>query len=77
MATRPPEPVWMGTPEAARRLGVTIRTLRRLIDDGRLPAYRIGRVIRLQQSDLDAFVDASRIRPRSAPTGIAEKSVAS
>ena len=37
------EPEWMGTPAAARRLGITTRTLYRLIDEGRLPAYRIGR----------------------------------
>jgi excisionase family DNA binding protein len=55
--------VWLGTEEAARRLGITTRTLRRFIESGRLPAYRIGRVIRLKLSDLDAFLDASRILP--------------
>lgn len=59
------EVVWLGTQEAARRLGITARTLRRLIDAGTVPAYRIGRVIRLQQSDLDSFLDASRIQPRA------------
>ena len=80
MASRSPEPVWMGTPEAARRLGVTLRTLRRFIEDGRLPAYKMGRVIRVQQADLDAFVDASRIQPRPAGpgdgAGVAEKTAA-
>ena len=57
--------VWMSTAEAAGRLGVTVRTLYRLIDEGELPAYKFGRVIRLQQGEVDAFIQASRISPGS------------
>ena len=39
---------WLSTQEAARRLGITPRTLYRFIDHGELPAYRFGRVIRLR-----------------------------
>lgn len=56
---------WLGTREAAAYLGVNPRTLYRLIDDGSLPAYRIGRVIRLTQADLDAFLESQRVRPGS------------
>jgi excisionase family DNA binding protein len=56
---------WLGTAEAARYLGLTSRTLYRLIDEGQLPAYKFGRVIRLKQSDVDAFVERSRIAPGS------------
>ncbi len=52
---------WMSTGEAARRLGVTVRTLYRLIDEAELPAYKFGRVIRLQEDEIDAFIAASRI----------------
>jgi len=52
---------WLSSREAARRLGLTPRTLYRLIDIGDLPAYRFGRVIRLKGYDLDAFVERSRI----------------
>ena len=38
---------WMSSNEAAERLGVTTATLYRFIDEGRLPAYRMGRVIRI------------------------------
>ena len=55
--------IWLGTKEAARRLGVTSRTLYRFIDEGGLPAYRLGRVIRLKQSDVDAFIETCRIEP--------------
>ena len=54
---------WLGTAEAARHLGLTSRTLYRLIDEGQLPAYKFGRVIRLKQADVDAFVEGSRIEP--------------
>ena len=35
-------PEWLGTTEAARRLGITTRTLYRFIDQGKLAAYRFG-----------------------------------
>ena len=54
---------WLSTREAARRLGITTRTLYRLIDEGQLPAYKLGRVIRLQQHQVDAFIDSARIAP--------------
>ena len=55
--------VWLSTGEAASRLGITARTLYRFIDEGLVPAYRFGRVIRLQRSEVDAFIERSRIQP--------------
>jgi excisionase family DNA binding protein len=61
-----PEPIrWMSTGEVAEYLGVNTRTLYRMIDVGDLPAYKLGRVIRLQESDVVAFVERSRIKPGS------------
>jgi excisionase family DNA binding protein len=54
---------WMSTQEAARRLGVTTRTLYRFVDEGLLPAYKMGRVFRLQQRDVDEFIESSRVKP--------------
>ena len=54
---------WLSTQEAARRLGITTRTLYRFVDQGELPAYRMGRVIRLKATDIDTFIDGSRIEP--------------
>jgi excisionase family DNA binding protein len=56
---------WMSTKEACERLGVTLRTLYRFIDQGDLPAYKMGRVIRLKEDEVDAFIEATRIRPGS------------
>lgn len=55
----------MSTPAVAEYLGVNTRTVYRLIDEGELPAYKFGRVIRLQETDVVAFVDRSRIAPGS------------
>ena len=54
---------WLSTQEAARRLGITTRTLYRFVDQGELPAYRMGRVIRLKAADIDTFIEGSRIEP--------------
>jgi excisionase family DNA binding protein len=54
---------WMSTQEAARRLGITTRTLYRFVDEGELPAYKMGRVFRLKRSDVDEFIERSRIQP--------------
>lgn len=54
---------WLSTKEAARRLGITTRTLYRLIDEGQLPAYKFGRVIRLQRHEVDDFIASARIEP--------------
>jgi excisionase family DNA binding protein len=59
----PSEIQWLGTAEAARYLGITTRTLYRLIDEGQLPAYKFGRVIRLKRAEVDGFIDGSRIQP--------------
>lgn len=56
---------WLSTAEAARYLGITPRTLYRFIDEGQITGYRFGRVIRLKQTDVDAFIDASKIAPGS------------
>lgn len=56
---------WLSTQAAAKRLGITPRTLYRFIDLGELPAYRLGRVIRLKATDVDAFIEGSRIEPGS------------
>ena len=54
---------WLSTAEAAKRLGITPRTLYRFIDQGEIPAYRFGRVIRLKAGEVDAFIEACRIEP--------------
>ena len=54
---------WLSTAEAAKRLGITPRTLYRFIDQGDIPAYRFGRVIRLKEDEVDVFIEHCRIEP--------------
>jgi excisionase family DNA binding protein len=61
MADSPIE--WMNSGAAAEHLGVGTRTLYKFIDEGKLPGYKFGRVIRLKRSDVDAFLESCRIEP--------------
>lgn len=54
---------WLSTAQAAKRLGITPRTLYRFIDEGQLPAYRFGRVIRLKEDEVETFIESCRIEP--------------
>ncbi len=54
---------WMSTRETAERLGITLRTLYRFIDEGQIAAYKFGRVIRLKGDDVDQFIEGARIEP--------------
>jgi excisionase family DNA binding protein len=46
--------------EAAELLNVSPRTVRRLIESGALPVHRLGRLVRIADADLGAFLAASR-----------------
>ena len=57
------EPTWLSTKEAAARLGITLRSLYRFIDEGDLVAYKFGRVIRLKDDDVTRYIETCRIKP--------------
>jgi len=46
---------WLTTREAHRRLGIDVRSIYRLIDEGRLPAYKHGRELQLDEADVEAY----------------------
>jgi excisionase family DNA binding protein len=56
---------WLSTRDAAAYLGITPRTVYKLIDIDQLRAYRFGRVIRIRGRDLDTYIDSARIQPGS------------
>lgn len=62
------EILWLSTAQAAKRLGITPRTLYRFIEDGEVPAYRMGRVIRIKQADVGAYIETCRIKPGTSIT---------
>lgn len=47
--------------QAANRLGVSHMTVRRHIEAGRIPAYRFGRLFRIDEAELDRFIEASKV----------------
>jgi excisionase family DNA binding protein len=49
--------------EAAVRMGLSARTLRRLVQQRRIRHLRIGRLIRVSSRDVDAFVTDSTVEP--------------
>jgi len=56
---------WMTTAEVSAYLGITARTLYRLIDEGQIVAYRFGRVLRLKQTDVESYIESVRVTPGS------------
>lgn len=56
--TTPPTPSaadWLTVEQAAQRVGMSAKTIRRWIDAGRLPAYRAGATaVRVRPADVDA-----------------------
>lgn len=62
---RPPDEGsrWLSVQAAAAELEVTPRTIYRFINDGKLAAYRIGRVYRILRTDLEEFLRSSALQP--------------
>ncbi len=54
--------------EAAERLGTSVRFIRRLRTEQRIPVFKIGGHVRIASEDLDAFILASR--QEAAPTAV-------
>lgn len=49
--------------EAAQRLGTPVRLVRRLIAERRIRFYKVGRYVRLDPADLNAFIAAGQVDP--------------
>ncbi len=47
--------------DAAELLGITVRHVRRLIYERRIPYVKIGSRVRIDPRDLDRFVDEHRV----------------
>ena len=54
--------------QAAERLGVTTRFIRRLVDERRIPFHKIGRYVRFDPADLDHFAIQGRVEPTRRST---------
>lgn len=47
--------------EAGDRLGVSDRTIWQLVNDGKLPAVKFGRSVRIDPADLRAFIEQAKV----------------
>ena len=54
--------------EAAERLGTSLRFVRRLIFERRIPFTKVGRYVRITASDLDAFIASGRVESGTPPS---------
>jgi excisionase family DNA binding protein len=52
--------------EAAERLGTSVRFLRRLIAERRITFVRVGRHVRIDPADLEAFIAAGRVEANAS-----------
>jgi len=54
-APAPPRRILCGLEAAAERLDIDVRTVRRFIAGGQLPAFRVGRLLKVDVADVDAL----------------------
>ncbi len=56
-----PQPALLDIEQAARRLGVDVRFMRRLVFEKRLPYIKVGKFVRFEPDDIEAWIADRRI----------------
>ena len=56
--------------EAAERLGTSVRFVRRLVAERRIAYVKVGRHVRLDPTDVEAFIAASRVEVRPSSVAV-------
>jgi len=49
--------------QAADRLNTTVRFVRRLVVQRRIPYHKVGKYVRIAEADLEEFIAAGRVEP--------------
>jgi excisionase family DNA binding protein len=55
--------------EAAERLNVSLRFIRRLCHERRLPYTKVGKFVRFDADELEAWITAQRVEPANGEGG--------
>ena len=55
--------------EAAERLNVSLRFIRRLCHERRLPYTKVGKFVRFDAEELEAWISAQRVEPANSGGG--------
>ena len=63
MDTRTTPGAMLSVGQAAERLGTPVRFVRRLVAERRIPFHRVGRYIRIAETDLNVFLADGRVEP--------------
>jgi excisionase family DNA binding protein len=50
--------------ECAQRTSTTVRWWRRAVSEGRVPVVHLGRLVRIDEADLEALIEAGRSERR-------------
>jgi excisionase family DNA binding protein len=53
----------MAIDQVAERLGVTVRHVRRLVDERRIPYLKWGKLLRFDPAEIESWLDEARRRP--------------
>lgn len=53
--------------DAGKILGVSGKTMIRLMEDGRIPGYKIGGVWKFKRGEVEEYRDGQRYRPGGSP----------
>ncbi|HUE27042.1 MAG TPA: helix-turn-helix domain-containing protein [Solirubrobacteraceae bacterium] len=61
------EDAFLTVAEVAEMLKLNQQTVRNWIDQGSLPALRVGRRVRIRRSDLEQLLEDGRTAPSTAP----------
>lgn len=59
---------FLKVPEAAKYLNTSDRFIRRLIAERRVPFHKLGSHVRIAVQDLDNYLAANRVEPKSVST---------
>jgi excisionase family DNA binding protein len=59
--------------EAAERLNVSLRFIRRLCHERRLPYTKVGKFVRFDADELEAWITAQRVGPANGESGDAHR----
>ena len=61
MIAKPKIHKFLSVPKAAKILGISQPTLKKLLHEKKIPFFKYDRIIRLAQDDVEKFLDESRI----------------
>lgn len=61
MQARQPRPNLIDLPTAADRLGVSVRYMRRLVAERRIPYIKLGHLLRFDPDEVNAWLDRARV----------------